>query len=62
MFNRMESLKKAINDGNIEFAMLLSDFHLIKGKITQVEYDELNELAYPIQNVDEVIEVQEVVE
>ena len=49
MFNRMESLKKAINDGSTDFAMMLADFHLLKGSITQVEYDELNELAYPTE-------------
>jgi len=47
MFNRFDSLKKAISDGGIEFAMMLADFHLLKGTITQEQYDELNALAYP---------------
>jgi hypothetical protein len=59
MFNRIESLKNAIKSGNIDFAMMLADFHLIKGSITQVEYDEINELAYP--TFDEIV-IVEVVE
>ena len=60
MFNRIDGLKQAIKDGNINFAMMLADFHLTKGSISEEEYDEINLLAYPIQIVDEVIEVQEV--
>ena len=56
MFNRIESLKNAVKSGNIDFAMMLADFHLIKGKITQLEYDELNELAYPTVIIEEVTE------
>lgn len=56
-FNRFESLKKAILDGNAEFAMMLADFHLVKGTITQEQYNELEALAYPVveQNDEEII-------
>lgn len=47
-FSRFESLKQALKDGKVEFTMMIADFHLIKGTITQEQYDELNELAYPV--------------
>ncbi len=50
-FNRVESLKNAVKSGRVEFAMMLTDFHLVKGTITQSEYDEIYLLAYP--NVEE---------
>jgi len=45
MFNRFEALKQAIEDGNIGFAMLLADFHLVKGTITNGQYSELEVLS-----------------
>jgi len=54
-FNRVEALKKGIADGKIEFTMMLADFHLVKGTISQVDYDELNALAYP--EVEETTEL-----
>ena len=46
-FNRFEALKKGIAYGKAEFTIMIADFHLIKGTITQEQYDELHELAYP---------------
>ena len=48
-FNRFESLKKGIQSGNIDFTMMIADFHYIKGSITQEQYDELQSLAYPVK-------------
>jgi hypothetical protein len=59
-FNRFEALKKAIRDGKIDFAMMLADFHLASGGISQGEFDELVGLAYP--SVVEMEVVEEVVE
>lgn len=63
-FNRFEALKKAIVDGNKDFAMMLADFHLMRGSITQAEYDELVALAYPVIEVSgdglDVEELEEV--
>jgi hypothetical protein len=50
-FDRFNSLKVAIAQGNKEFAMMLADFHLVKGTITQEEYEEINALAYPTAEV-----------
>lgn len=47
-FNRFESLKQAIKDGKVEFTMMIADFHLVKGTITQEQYDELYLMAYPV--------------
>lgn len=41
MFNRVEALKYELEHGNREFALLLIDFHLVKGTITQEDYDSL---------------------
>jgi hypothetical protein len=46
-FNRIETYKRLIANGKIDFTMAMVDFQLAKGNITQIEYDELNELAYP---------------
>ena len=46
-FDRFEALKQAIRDGNVNFAMMIADFHLVRGTIFQEQYDELHELAYP---------------
>ena len=54
-FDRFNSLKVAIAQGNKEFAMMLADFHLLKGTITQEEYEEINALAY--LTAPEVVEV-----
>jgi hypothetical protein len=52
-FDRFNSLKLAITQGNKEFAMMLADFHLVKGTITQEQYAEVSELAYPTAVVPE---------
>ncbi|MDD3041093.1 hypothetical protein [Bacteroides sp.] len=54
-FDRFEALKKGIVDGKAEFIMMLADFHLQKGGITQEQYDELNKLSYPT-SVEEMAE------
>ena len=46
-FNRIETYKRLIANGKIDFTMAIADFQLAKGNITQAEYDELHELAYP---------------
>lgn len=46
-FNRVEAMKGEIQDGNINFAMALADFHLMRGNITEEEFNELELLAYP---------------
>lgn len=48
MFNRFEALKNSILNGQAEFGMMLADFHLGKGTITQEEFDTLNAMAYPL--------------
>ena len=47
MYNRMETMKIMIQKGDKDMALLFADFFASKGKIEQLEYDELTELAYP---------------
>ena len=54
MYNKMETMKIMIKKGDKDMALLFADFFNSKGKIEQLEYDELNELAYP--TVVEVVE------
>jgi len=51
MFDRVEAIAEEIRKGNVSFAMMIADFHLIKGTIPQSEYDELALLAYPVVEV-----------
>lgn len=54
-FNRFESLKQAIKDGKVEFTMMIADFHLVKGTITQEQYDELYGMAYPVAETEPAV-------
>lgn len=55
-YNRIEALKRAIHDGFVANAMISADVFLTKGKITQVEFDDLEALAYPIEDLVSEIE------
>ena len=57
-FDRFEALKREIEDGSINFAMMLADFHLTKGNLTQEQFNELDLLAYP-KEVEPVVENDE---
>ncbi len=58
MFNRFESYKQAIQDKSIDFNTLsiMIDFHLMKGTLTQEQYDELFALMYPPEPTPELIQ------
>ena len=49
MYNRVEALKQAVTDGTPAIAMIAADFFLLKGKITQAEFDEIEGLVYPAE-------------
>ena len=46
-FERIKAMEKAIKDGAKDFTMMIADFHLTKGTITQEQFNELHDLAYP---------------
>lgn len=49
MFDRFESMKKAIHDGHKDYTLVLADQHFLAGRITQAQFDELYEMAYPVE-------------
>jgi len=57
-YDRIKALKKAIKDGAVSMAMVAADIHLLKGNITQAEFDELKSLAYPPESESAPEEVQ----
>lgn len=57
MFNRFEAIKKCIEDKSLEkdTLMLMIDFHMLKGTLTEAEGKELLEMLNP-KVVESVVE------